>query len=55
MADFFNLIMLICAAIGSMGFGVLSAYAIFRVGFAMMRPQKRQTAVKTRPETASAL
>jgi hypothetical protein len=55
MADFFNLTMLVCAAIGSMGFGVLSAYGIFRIGFAVMRPQKRQPVVKTRPETANVL
>jgi uncharacterized protein (DUF2062 family) len=40
MADIFNLIMLICAAIGSMAFGVLAAYGIFRMGFAMMRPRR---------------
>ena len=38
-----DLVMLICAAIGSMAFGVLAAYGIFRIGFAMMRP--RRTAV----------
>ena len=55
MADFFNLTMLICAAIGSMAFGVLSAYGIFRAAFAVMRPQKTLVAVKSRPETAGAL
>ena len=39
MADVFNLVMLVCAAVGSMAFGVLTAYGIFRVGFALMRPR----------------
>jgi hypothetical protein len=52
MADLLNLTMLACATVGSMALGVLSAYAIFRVGFALMRPQRRPVAVKTQPETA---
>ena len=55
MADFLNLIMLICASVGAMAFGVLAAYAIFRMGFALMRPQKQRMATKTSPETAGAL
>lgn len=56
MNDFINLIMLICATLGSMAFGVLSAYGIFRFGFALMRPQERQPAVvKARPETAGGI
>ena len=55
MADLLNLTMLVCASVGSMAFGVLAAYGIFRAVFALMRPQKRAVAVKTRPETASAL
>lgn len=53
MADLLNLTMLMCAALGSMAFGVLAAYAIFRVGFALMRPQKSSPAVKTAAKTAS--
>ncbi len=34
-----------------MAFGILAAYAILRVGFALMRPQRRP-ASKTRPEVA---
>lgn len=55
MADAMNLTMLICATIGSMAFGVLTAYGIFRVGFAMMRPQTRTAPVESRPETAGVL
>ena len=44
MADLLNLFMLVCAAVGSMAFGVLLAYGIFRVGFGMMRPQSRRPA-----------
>ena len=53
MTDLMNLVMLICAAVGSMAFGVLAAYWIFRVGFALMRPQKKVAAtVKTQPEAS---
>jgi hypothetical protein len=51
MADLFNLVMLACAAVGSMAFGVLAAYGIFRIGFGLMRPQKPAVAVKARRET----
>ena len=50
MSDALNLGMLVCATIGSMAFGVLAAYGIFRVGFAMMRPRSRPVPVKTQPE-----
>jgi len=53
MDDVFNLVMLICAAIGSMAFGVLVAYGIFRVGFAMMRPRRAMAPVKVRTQLAS--
>jgi len=55
MADLMNLVMLVCATVGSMAFGVLAAYWIFRIGFALMRPQKPVAAVKSRPEAAGAL
>lgn len=55
MADLFNLVMLIGAAVGSMAFGVLAAYGIFRIGFAMMRSPKRPARVKTRREAADVL
>jgi len=52
MTDALNLGMLVCATIGSMAFGVLSAYGIFRLGFALMRPRTRALQVKTQPEVA---
>jgi hypothetical protein len=45
--------MLICAAIGSMAFGVLTAYGIFRIGFAMMRPRRAVIAVKVSSRLAA--
>jgi hypothetical protein len=53
MTDFINLTMLVCAAVGSMAFGVLAAYGIFRVGFALMRPRPAAPiTVKPQPEVA---
>jgi len=55
MQDFFNLVMLVCAALASMGLGVLAAYAIFRGGFALMRwhtQQNAPAAVKASTEVA---
>jgi hypothetical protein len=44
--------LLVCAAVGSMAFGVLAAYGIFRVGFALMRPRSERTVIKVRTELA---
>jgi hypothetical protein len=55
MADLFNLVMLVCAAIGSMAFGVLAAYGVFRVAFAMMRPRPKTVPVKAQAEAATSL
>jgi hypothetical protein len=55
MADLFNLVMLICACVGSMAFGILAAYGILRAGFALMRPQPRPVVAKTRPQVAPGL
>jgi hypothetical protein len=55
MADLLNLAMLICAAVGSMAFGILAAYGILRAGFALLAPQKRPVPVKTRAEVARVL
>ena len=52
MADAINLVMLVCAAIGSMAFGVLTAYGIFRIAFALMRPRSERVAVKVRTQLA---
>jgi hypothetical protein len=55
MADLLNFAMLVCAAVGSMAFGILAAYGILRVSFALMRPQSRPVGVKARPEVARVL
>jgi hypothetical protein len=55
MQDFFNLVMLVCAALASMGLGVLAAYATFKCGFALMRwhtEQNAPAAVKPQPQVA---
>jgi hypothetical protein len=52
MEDLLNLAMLICASVGSMAFGILAAYGILRVGFALMRPRARTVAMKAQPEAA---
>lgn len=52
MTDLLNLFMLICAAVGSMAFGILAAYWILRAGFALLRPQRRSAEVKVHPEAA---
>ena len=46
-----DLVMLVCAAIGAMAFGVLTAYGIFRVGFALIRP-RAATPVKVQAHLA---
>lgn len=53
--DWLNFAMLLCAAIGSMAFGILAAYAILRAGFAFMRPHPRPAPVKPQPEVARTL
>jgi hypothetical protein len=55
MAGLFNLVMLVCAILGSMAFGVLTAYGVFRVAFFMMRPRPRSVAVKAQAEAATLL
>jgi len=52
MTDLLNLAMLVCASVGSMAFGILAAYGILRVGFALMRPQPLPVTVKARVEAA---
>ena len=52
MSDVMNLLMLICASIAALGFGVFAAYGILRIAFSFMRPRPRTAAVKARPEMA---
>ena len=47
-----DLLMLICASLGALAFGILSAYGILRVGFALMRGPRRPALLKTQPQTA---
>jgi hypothetical protein len=55
MVNLLNLAMLVCAAIGSLVFGILSAYAILRAGFALMRPQRAVPIKASTPEPAGTL
>lgn len=49
-----DLLMLVCASIGSMAFGLLAAYWLLRAGFALIQP-RRVAKVETQPETARVL
>lgn len=42
-----DLVMLIAASVGSMAFGVLAAYGVLRLGFALMRPQGQPAVAKS--------
>jgi hypothetical protein len=52
MADWMNLAALICAGVASTGFGLLTAYGVLRLGFRMMRPQQKRTAMKPELQVA---
>jgi len=54
MADLLSFAILVCVSAGSMGFGILAAYGVLRVGLALMRPQARRDAVKPQVEAARA-
>jgi hypothetical protein len=45
MQDVINTLMLICASAAAMAFGVLAAYGICRVGFAILRIHARSVAL----------
>jgi ABC-type glycerol-3-phosphate transport system permease component len=55
MENLLNLAMLICATVGSMVFGILAAYGILRLGFALMRPQPALRIEASRPAPARSL
>ncbi|MBW4026873.1 MAG: hypothetical protein HIU93_05680 [Acidobacteria bacterium] len=44
MQDFISLLMLICASLAALAFGVLSAYAVCRAAFAGLRVHARSVA-----------
>jgi hypothetical protein len=47
-----DLAMLILASLGALAFGILTAYAILRAGFALMRAPQRPALVKRQPQEA---
>ncbi len=52
MANLLDMIMLILASLGALAFGILTAYAILRAGFALLRPPQRQALMKAQPQAA---
>jgi len=46
MGALFNLVLLVAASAGSLAFGVLAAYGIFKAGFALMRTQSQASTAK---------
>lgn len=52
MQDAMNTLMLVCASLASMAFGVLVAYWLCRAGFAMLRMHARSVAVQAKPVVA---
>jgi uncharacterized membrane protein len=52
MTDFLNLVLLICASIGAMAFGILAAYWILRTGFSFMRPREARAVPNPQTEPA---
>jgi hypothetical protein len=52
MTELVNFVMLVAASVGSMAFGVLTAYWVLRFGFALMRPQQQKVAIKARARVA---
>ncbi|MGB6743811.1 MAG: hypothetical protein WBE38_09140 [Terracidiphilus sp.] len=47
-----NLVLLVCASVGSMAFGILAAYGILRSAFALMRPRENRPVPKPQTEPA---
>jgi|HubBroStandDraft_4_1064222.scaffolds.fasta_scaffold1484155_2 hypothetical protein len=52
MGNSLDLAMLVLACLGALAFGILTAYAILRVGFALMRAPQGPALVKTQTQTA---
>jgi hypothetical protein len=50
-----DLLMLVCASIGSMAFGILAAYWVLRLAFLLIRPPQRPAKVKAQPEVIRGL
>jgi hypothetical protein len=52
MANLLDFAMLVLATMGALAFGVLTAFALLRVVFALMRAPQRPALLKTQPQTA---
>ena len=52
MTNLLDLAMLFCASIGAMAFGILAAFGVLRICFALIRLQRIETAVKPATEAA---
>ena len=52
MTNLLDLAMLIGASLSALAFGILAAFGVLRVCFALMHPQRRHAAVKPQPEAA---
>ncbi len=54
MQDFINLIMLVCASLAAMAFGVLAAYGLLRIAFSIFRIHARSVGMQpqTKPQIA---
>lgn len=52
MTGWLDLSMLIAASIAALAFGILAAFAILRVGFALLGAPRRQSPAKARPQIA---
>jgi hypothetical protein len=50
MANLLDLMMLVCACVAAMAFGILTAYILLRGCFALMRPQRQSAPVESQPE-----
>jgi hypothetical protein len=50
MANLLDLAMLVLASMGALAFSILTAYAMLRTVFAMMRAQRRPALLKTQTE-----
>jgi len=46
--------MLVTASVGALAFGLLTAYVVLRVVFALMRTPQRRVLLKTQPGIAGA-
>jgi hypothetical protein len=55
MRDWMNLLVLICAALASLGFGVILAYAVCRGGFALLRLQAPRGEASAAPAKAQTI